>query len=220
LTFKTKSIIALLLMTVNGENIYASEYEKVVDRMVWSYEQQGMDFEGEDGEILMQDIRDGVLEHLVQQRVMMQEADNLGLTISEEEVSAEFESLKSQFETEEAFQNVLDRTMFTEEELRETLHTEMTIEALLQRAVDGITVEESEIIALYENYEAQYEMQREILESSEEEITEEELAMIQLPPYEDIKNDLELQILKEKQQEHMIIYVEELKEASEIEILI
>jgi peptidyl-prolyl cis-trans isomerase SurA len=205
---------------VNEENIYEAEYQKVVDRMVWSYEQQGMEFVGEDGEILLQDIRDGVIEHLIQQKVMMQEASSLGLIVTDEEVTAELEGLKAQFDTEEAFQNVLDRTMFTEEELRETLHTEMTIEALLQRAVDDITVEESEILARYESYEAQYEAQREILEASEEEISEEEMAMIQLPPYDNIKNDLELQILQEKQQERMLVYVEELKAASDIEILI
>lgn len=205
---------------VNDENIYEAEYQKVVDRMVWSYEQQGMEFTGEDGEILLQDIRDGVIEHLIQQKVMMQEASSLGLTVTDEQVTAELEGLKAQFDTEEAFQDVLDRTMFTEQELRETLHTEMTIEALLQRSVDDITVEESEIVARYENYEAQYEAQREILEASEEEISEEEMAMMQLPPYDDIKNDLELQILQEKQQERMLVYVEELKAASEIEILI
>lgn len=204
---------------VNGEAIYEGAFKRVTERMIWSYEQQGMDFEGEEGEALRLQVEESVLEHLIQQAVMLQEASSLNLLITDDEVEAELEGLKSQFDTAEAFQKILEQTRFTEAELKETLKTEMTIEALLEKAVMEVNVEEEEILEYYAFYEAQYASQMEMLEASGDELTEEELAMMQLPPYEEIKDNLRMQMMQEKQQEVMMVYVDQLMEQSDIEIL-
>jgi peptidyl-prolyl cis-trans isomerase SurA len=205
--------------SVNGEFIYAATFNRVTDRMIWSYEQQGMDFEGEEGEILRQQVEESVLDHLIQQAVMVQEARNLELGVTDEEVEEEFAGLKSQFDTDEAFQEILERTQFTEPELKETLKTEMTIEALLAKAVESVEVSEEEILEFYTFYETQYAMQQDAMEESGEELTEEELAMMQLPPYEEMKENLRMQLMQEKQQEAMMAFVDQLMEKSEIDIL-
>lgn len=205
--------------SVNGEFIYETHFQKVVERMIWSYEQQGMDFSGEEGEELRLQVEESVLEHLIQQAVLVQEAEALNLTVSDEEVNSEFEGLKSQFDTEEAFQEILDNTKFSEAELKETLKTEMTIEALLESAVDGIDVPDEEIEGMYAFYESQSQAQLEMMEESGEAISEEEKAAMALPPYEEIKEDLRLQLLQEKQQEAMMAYVDDLMASSEIEKL-
>ncbi len=53
-----------------------------------------------------------------------------------------------------------------------------------------------------------------------EEFSQEELEMMQLPPYEEMKEDLRHQLTLEKQQEHHMALVEELMDSSEIEILL
>ncbi|MDW7670196.1 MAG: SurA N-terminal domain-containing protein [Bacillota bacterium] len=205
--------------SVNGEFIYTTTFNRVTERMIWSYEQQGMDFEGEEGEVLRQQVEESVLDHLIQQAVMVQEAKNRELVVADEEVEAEFDALKSRFDTEEAFQEILDRTQFTESELKETLKTEMTIEALLAKAVEFVEVAEEEIVEFYTFYESQYAMQQEAMEESGEELSEEELAKMQLPPYEEMKDNLRMQLLQEKQQEAVMAFVDQLMEQSDIEIL-
>lgn len=202
---------------VNGDAIYEGIFQRTTDRMIWSYEQQGMDFSGEEGEALRRQVEESVLEHLIQQAIMLQEAAKLSLKVNDEEVEAEFESLKGQFDTEEAFKEILERTMFTERELKDTLKTEMTIEALLQHAVGDMEVEETELQEMYSYYEAQYEMQMEVMKASGQELSPEELAMMELPEYEEMKESLRTQLRQEKQQEAMMVYVDQLMENSEIE---
>ncbi|SMP40809.1 SurA N-terminal domain-containing protein [Anoxynatronum buryatiense] len=202
---------------VNGNAIYQGSFDRTTDRMIWSYEQQGMDFSGEEGDELRLQVEESVLEHLIQQAVMLQEAEKLSLKVDDEAVENEFENLKSQFDTEEAFKDILERTMFTERELKETLKIEMTIEALLQHAVGDMEVEEAELQEMYSFYEMQYEMQMEAMEESGQELSPEELAMMELPPYDEMKETLRNQLLQEKQQEAMMVYVDELMESSDIE---
>ncbi|MEN1759591.1 SurA N-terminal domain-containing protein [Anoxynatronum sibiricum] len=204
---------------VNGNAIYQGSFDRTTERMIWSYEQQGMDFSGEEGDELRLQVEESVLEHLIQQAVMLQEAEKLSLEVNEEAVETEFENLKSQFETEEAFKDILERTMFTERELKETLKIEMTIEALLQHAVGDMEVEEAELQEMYSFYEMQYEMQMEAMEESGQELSPEELAMMELPPYDEMKEMLRNQLLQEKQQEAMMVYVDELMESSDIQKL-
>ncbi len=206
--------------SVNGELIYETQFQQVIERMMWTYEQQGMDFSGEEGDELRLQVEESVLDHLIQQALLIQEAEKLNLTVSDEDVDAEFESLRSQFDTEEAFQEILDNTMFTEEELKETLKTEMTIESLLESVVEEIEVAEEDIEGMYASYEEQFQAQMETMEEDGEELTDEEKAAMALPPYEEIKEELRLQLLQEKQQEVMMAYVDELMESSEIEKLI
>lgn len=206
--------------SVNGEFIYEAHYQKVVERMIWSYEQQGMDFAGEEGDELRLQVEESVLDHLIQQAVLMLEAEALDLTVSDEEVDGELKNLKDQFDTEEAFQEILDNTLFSEAELKETLKTEMTIEVLLERAVDGIEVREEDIEGMYAFYEDQFQAQMEMMEESGETLSEEEKAAMALPPYEEIKEELRLQLLQEKQQEAMMAFVDNLMASSEIEKLI
>ena len=205
--------------SVNGEFIYETHFQKVVERMIWSYEQQGMDFSGEEGDELRLQVEESVLEHLIQQAVLIQEAETLNLTVSDEAVDAEFDGLKSQFDTEEAFQEILDNTKFSEAELKETLKTEMTIEALLESTVGGINVPDEDIEEMYAFYEAQFEAQLEMMEAGGEALTDEEKAAMALPPYEEIKEEIRLQLLQEKQQEAMMAYVDDLMASSEIEKL-
>ncbi len=205
---------------VNGEAIYEDYFQRVTERMIWSYQQQGMDFEGDEGAELRLQVEESVLDHLIQQAVMIQEAENLGLAVGDEEVESELEGLKGQFETEEEFQDILERTRFTEQELKETLRTEMTIEALLEKAVAEVQVAEEELMEHYAAHEAQHEIQMDLMKKSDEELSDEELAMMQLPPYEEMKEQLRSRIIQEKQQEVMRAFVDELMEKSDIEILI
>lgn len=205
---------------VNGEPIYDAQYQKVMERMIWSYEQRGMDFSGEEGDELREQVAESVLDHLIQEAVLLQEAKKRNLNISNEEVEEKLESLKRQFDTEEAFLQILERTMFTVAELKDALRTEMTIEALLGTAVAGIEVEEVEIRGMYAFYEAQHQAQIQMTKESGEFMTEEELAAMALPPYEDIRDQLRTQLLQEKQQTVMTQFVDELMKSSVIEKLI
>lgn len=209
-----------VVATVNGENIFESEFDRQVDRMIAANEQQGMVLEGEEGDMIRQQIEDQVIQYLIQQEVLLQEADSRGLEVTEEDIENELEMIRGQFESEGDFDQILEDNLFTEDELRETLRAELTIEALLEDESPEVEVEEEEMLEYYSFYEMQHEQQMAMIQQEGMEISEEEMEMMQLPPYEEMKDDLRRQITMEKQQEYHKIMVDELMETSEIEIKI
>jgi peptidyl-prolyl cis-trans isomerase SurA len=205
---------------VNGEPIYEGPFQRMTDRMSIVYEQQGLSLEGEEGEVMIQQIQEQTLQQMIQQTVLVQEAKSLELEVPDEAVNAELDQIRSQFETEDAYQEALQQNLFTESELRDTLRMEMTIEALLAHEIPEITVTEEELIAGYNAYEIQYQAQLESIEASGEEISEEEMAMMALPPFEEIKEDLRAQMIQEKEQEFQMAMIDDLMDKSDIEIMI
>lgn len=205
---------------VNGENLYEGPFERMMDRLMIMYEQQGMAFEGEEGDALKEQIKEQTLQQMIQQEVLIQQAQQMELAATDEEVEAELDEIRSQFESDEEYQLVLEQNQFTESELKDTLWQEITIEALLRATAPDLTVTEEEMMEYYALYEAQHTEQREAMEASGEELSEEEAAMMELPPYEELKEDIRAQLYQEREQEHQMAFINELMENSEIDILI
>ena len=209
-----------VVAVVNGENIYEAPYFRLMDRMKINYQEQGIDFESDEGQVMLQQLEEQAIQFMIQQEVLVQEAKNRGVTVEEEAVEAEAQAIRDQFDTDEEFQAVLEQNHFTEKELMDTLAAEMTVDALLNQEVGEVTVSEEELEEMYQFYEMQQEEQLEAMKESGEEISEEDLAMMELPPYEEIKESLRVQLMQEKEQEAEMAVIEQLMEASEIEILI
>lgn len=217
---ETQEDLGEVVATVNGENIYESTFQRQVDRMISANEQQGMSFEGEEGEMVKAQIEDQVMDYLVQQEVLLQEARTRQLKASEEEIDDEMEMIRGQFETEEEYEQALEENLFTEEELRNTIKAELTIETLLESESPEIEIEEEEIQEYYSFYEMQHEQQMAMIQQEGVELSDEEMEMMKLPSYEEMEEDLRQQITMQKQQEYHMLLVEELMENSEIDILI
>lgn len=196
---------------VNGDEISREVFEDIVERMVLSYEQQGLSFEGEEGEAALDLLRQQVINSLVQEKVLLQEAEKKGYHVSDEEVEKELELIKKQFSSEEEYKTTLQDNQLTEEEIKRSLFSEMVIEQFIEKEVQEVTISEEEVRMMYDQYKAQMEAQKE--EGAEE--TEESLEM---PAFEEIKQQLEAQIKQQKEQTMFSEMIEKLMEKSEIEI--
>ncbi len=205
---------------VNGESIDSGFFQRQLERTIAVNEQQGMVFEGEEGDQMKEQIQEQLIQELVQQEVLYQEAEAHGIEVTDEEVNDEIEMVKSQFENEEQFQEALEMNQFTEEEFKNMLTVELTVDAFMQENSPEVTVEEEEIQEFYSMYQQQHEAQMEAMEQEEQELSEEEMAMMELPPYEEMKEELRQQLTMEKQQEYQMALVDELMEESEIEIML
>lgn len=190
---------------VNGEEISKEDFDYTVERIAMNYEQQGLSLEGEHGEKVLEGIREEAMDILVEERILLQEAIKNGHEISDEEVREEFEALKGQFQSEDDFNQILEMNLLTEERLKRMLKTEMHIERYFQDMTGDIEVPEEEIRAAYDGY---YE---EIKGTEMEE---------GFPSYEEIRLDLEFEIIQEKQNREFRNIIDNLKENSEIKILI
>lgn len=209
-----------VVAVVNGENLYMRSFEQIMDRMVLMYQQQGINMEGEDGAALLQQIQDQSLQQMIQMEVMMQEAERMGIQIGDEMVDQEFDEIRRQFSSEEEFDQVLAEHRYTETELRETLKQEMMIDALLVSITPEVDVSQEELLDFYHQYERQHREQLTMMEDDENSLTEEDMALRELPSFEEMEEELRLFLVQEKVQEQQMVLISELVENSDVEIRI
>ena len=199
-----------LAATVNNVEISTEKFEKAVDRMVSYYEQQGLNFEEEEGRAFLEQIRQQAINELVQEEVLLQSAKEKGYDVSDEIIAEELEQIKAQFSTDEEFQIALEQNKLTEDELKSMIVSELQIEKFIKNEIPEVTVIDEEIQQMYDQYKVQYETQK-------GEDTEEDQ---EFPSFEEAKAEIEAQLKQQKEQEQFGKLIEELMENSDIEIFI
>ncbi|MCC5909012.1 MAG: SurA N-terminal domain-containing protein [Clostridiaceae bacterium] len=185
---------------VNEEEINRSEFDSMLERMTKMYTQQGMDFESEEGKGMLQELEQHVLDNLINEKVLIQEADKKGYGATEEEISMEIEQIKLQFNSEEEFQQALEESQLTLEELHESIANEIKINQYIENEVEMPVATEEEARELYEQYSA--------------------MMGEEAPEFEMIQQQLKVEIENQKLNQEMSNIIQQLVEASEIEILI
>lgn len=99
---------------VNGEPITRQEYERALERTLrYSTETD------------QQALAALVLETLIEQRVIMQAATELGITVSDAEVESELEKLAAAAGTAESWQEWLSANLFTEQEIAQATREQL-----------------------------------------------------------------------------------------------
>jgi parvulin-like peptidyl-prolyl isomerase len=185
--------------TVNDEIIYESTWQNSVDRMLLSYQQQGLDLESEQGQMFVEQIETQALEQLINQTLLYQEAKANNFEVGDEEAQADLTELKQGYDSKEAFETALSNNLFTEEELLNLLKIELSITAYLDATLEEVTITEEEKQAYYDDY----------VEQADETQT--------IPPYEDVKDNIEAQLINEGEQAQVTEILSTLKESSTIE---
>lgn len=128
--------------TVNGVEI---PEDKVTDRVQLYREQQGVTTEKAWGEWLAensytpQTVREELLDPLIEQEVLRQEASEMGIAVEESEIDGYVQQMRDNYDSDEAWQDALDQVGMTEEEYRENIDI-----ALLKRGVEEKLAEETE----------------------------------------------------------------------------
>jgi len=196
-TFESGDVVA----TVNGEEIIGSDFELIYSQIST---QQGVDPATLDEQTQNQ-FSSQVIETLVTQVLLKQEAEKSDIVVSEESIDLQVESAKGQFESDEAFQQALSTENLTEESLRNQIWESIIINSYLQQELNlsTVTATESEIAQVYEQ----------AIASSEAEV---EVAA----PLSDVYAQLEAMVIQQKQQELISQFTENLRVDAEIEIFI
>lgn len=219
--FKTISLVVILVMAiaacstdetntisqdendpiaiVNGDEISQSDFERVLERQLLGYEEQGLDIESQDGQDMVDNLKIEILDQLVTEKVLLQGATSEGYEANSSEIEQQLTSIQSQFENEEQFNEALEMNGFTFDELENEIANQITIEKYTNDLIGAIDVSEDSIKEAYEDYQ---------------ENTEDALE------YEEIKSEIEQYLVQEKKQGELSKVVEKLKAESDIEILI
>ncbi|MFP4642676.1 MAG: SurA N-terminal domain-containing protein [Dehalococcoidia bacterium] len=183
---------------VNGEEIAMKEFQRQLDQTEAMYEQQDTSFP--EGEELMQ-LKQQIVDQLVDQALLVQEADSRDITVSEDEIQSQYEETVKRFEDEDAFEQELEEQGLSREDLKNLIADNIKIESLQDAVLEEAEIDaptEDEVRELYDQYSQEQE----------------------LPSFDEIKSQLEDQLLQQRQDEVIQGFIQELKEESTVEVLL
>ena len=137
--------------TVNGKTISASELDKYYRaQTAGSPRQPGP--EGADS------VKLAILQQLIEKEILLQRADKMGLTASDDEVAAKLNEVKSPYSQEE-FERKLKEQGLTEDDFKRDLRQNLTIQKLFNKEITSkINITDTDIAQFYNQDKAQFNL--------------------------------------------------------------
>ncbi|MBI4343896.1 MAG: peptidylprolyl isomerase [Candidatus Omnitrophica bacterium] len=133
-----------ILAVVNGEVITEAD---VMSRVTMLLEQQQAD--GRPTEGVAGQMKNQILERLIEQRLMLQEAKRLELSVPYEQVTQHLEEFKREIGSEETFEQFLEQEGLNEMQLKERIREQLLVDAAVDRQVRStITISPQEVSRL------------------------------------------------------------------------
>ena len=134
-------------VTINGVEIPRSKVQAQADHLI---NQRGLGSGGITQPSAYRKIQEEVVEQIVVQELLWQEAQRRGTVIGDEKVDQEVAKLKSSFDSELAFTFKIEEGGFTEKTFRENVRQQMSVQHMIANDItEGITIDDAAIEAFY-----------------------------------------------------------------------
>jgi peptidyl-prolyl cis-trans isomerase SurA len=189
-----------MVAIVNGEEIAKEKFDLYYEQMKANYAMMGLNMEDADEE-MVEMLQQQVLNDMINTTIILQQAKKDNITIDDETIAAEIDSIKESFTNEEEFEQALTAANITLDDLKNDITNSLLLNKYLEANIDqeSITVTDEELQQLYELYYGEAE---------------------DAPDFEEVKAGLKLQVMQEKSNQLLSALIEELRADSEIEILL
>jgi len=142
-----------VVATINGEVVYAGELNREITAIARQY---GIDLNSAEGRKQQAEISRIVLDQIIEQRLILQEARRRNALATEEQVDAALADIKKNFPSDAEFQFALDQRGLTLTDLRNRLRTNLTVQNL-QALVSQATVGAAEIQKYYDQNRREFD---------------------------------------------------------------
>jgi len=140
---KTQTNVA----SVNGSMITAEEVEREFTLLEKRMAQQGRSLSGAE----VEDVRDKVLENLINLELLAQESQKQNIQIEAPAVEQQFNAFRSRFQDDAEFEKVLSEMGFTEDEIRAKIRETLAVRKLISLKVEeGLSVSDEELRSFYQ----------------------------------------------------------------------
>ncbi|GEM01735.1 SurA N-terminal domain-containing protein [Halolactibacillus halophilus] len=138
-----------VVLEVNGEEISGKAYNTAYVDTKRYLLQNNQDVS--DSDMLKQQ----TIQTLQSNTLVRQDAESMGIKVTEEDVATALEETKSQFETEEAYQQALEQLAYTETGFKASLQTQLLQQQYLEEAIDVEEVTDAEVEEYYNQMKEQ-----------------------------------------------------------------
>ena len=183
---------------VNGTDISRIDYQNTVRELTLTLMQQG--YTTTDATVASQ-IRQQAVSILVNTELLIQDAKANGITVLPSEVAAEYQNIIDDMGSEEVLMLTLKDMNLTESDLMEDIENQLAVDKHVQANTDinAQTISDAEVKTYYDNVSANNP---------------------DLPSFENIKPELTEELLQQKKQQFVSDYIQKLRTAATIEVLI
>jgi parvulin-like peptidyl-prolyl isomerase len=134
-----------VVATVNDHPITRPQFDQVVARNLARYTSQGKQLPPG----ITARIEESVLRRIIDDAIVEQKAQALGLALTDADVDTKFNEHKARFRTEQAFADYLQRSNNTEAALREDLRKNMLRDRVVDKLSGDIVVTDEDIAHYY-----------------------------------------------------------------------
>jgi foldase protein PrsA len=142
---------------VGSQSITKDQFQELMDRAKASYDTQKKPFP-KPGTTAYEQLKGQAVTYLIQQAEFEQEADAMGIKVTDDKVNTYLEKLKKQFYggSEKRYQKALKQQGLTEEQAKVATRGQLISEELFKKVTSGVTVSKEEIKAYYTSHKSQY----------------------------------------------------------------
>ena len=152
---QTQDVVEAIVAVVNDEFISLSEYYERHDNL---YQMLRAQYQGEDFTIQYDALKNGLMESMITELLLLQESQNLGLDVTEQ-LNAQINLIKEQngFTSDDQLIQALKQENINFEPWKENLKVSLLQQGVIYRAVgSSIVVDDSELIGFYNQHLEDY----------------------------------------------------------------
>ncbi|MFC0272581.1 SurA N-terminal domain-containing protein [Metabacillus herbersteinensis] len=183
---------------VNDQELKGIEYNGALAATQMQYQQMGQDPTTDE---LAKQIKEGTIETLIGQTLLLQEADKKGYKATDEDINKEIDTLKANYEDDKAFEEALKTNKITLDELKKQVADNVKYTQYVEKDVKVEEVTDEEAKEFYEQMASQGDAE-------------------QTPEFEEVKDNVKQQLQGQKTQEKLAQVVADLKKKAKIDIKI
>lgn len=204
------SDIPEVVAEVNGEPISRDDF---VTAYEGQYQQASMQSQMGGGPVDQDALKQQVLDGLIGNTLLVQQVEEKGLEVSEEEIDSTLAELAQGNGMEpQDFLAALEEQGLTEDDVRAEVKKQVGTDKLIEQEAPVEDPTEEELQALYDEIAAQQAPP----EGTEDGAAATDSPESALPPFEEVRPQLEEQVRSEKQNAAVQAYLDELREGAEI----
>ncbi len=152
-----------VIAVVNDEKIFSGKLERNLELFKKNLmDVYNIDIEEEGNEALLASVESNLMQDIIYEVLLCQEAANQGIVVPSESIEEYYEDIKASYPSEEDFADFLKDLDMKPEDFKEMIHNQFIIEALLGSLQLDINVTSEEIEAHYAKFSNQYDMPEQI----------------------------------------------------------
>ncbi|HYE84675.1 MAG TPA: peptidylprolyl isomerase [Clostridia bacterium] len=128
--------------------IFKAQYEQQFGTAVWEQEVDGRKFD--------EVAREKLLDMLIDEKLQLKKAAELGITVTDEEVNGEVDKAKKYFDSEDKFNEFLKGQSMDLEYFKQSVRKELTINKLTDKLTEKVALSDNEVKAYYDTHQNEF----------------------------------------------------------------